>query len=397
MRVAIINWSSRSVGGVEEYISILLPALVNLGTDVAFWYEVDQPADRPGIEIPAGVSVFSAPDLGIQESLRRLREWAPDVIYVQGIKAPDIEATLLEMAPAVFFVHSYAGTCISGSKTTTRPGVMPCERIFGAACLAHYFPRGCGGLNPVTMWQLYSRQTRQLAQLRRYSAILTHSDHMRGELRKHGLTAEVVPYPVRAGVSSPRPSEDGVWRLLYAGRMDFLKGGRMLLAALPEITRALDRPIRLVLAGDGPERAIWEDLADQVRKGQPTIEITFTGWLQQVEVSRQLDATDLLVLPSVWPEPFGSIGPMAAQHGVPAAAFAVGGIPQWLSEDVCGHLAPACPPTPPGLAGAVIRCLQTPEHHARLKAGALRCAAQFTMDRHLPALMSVLSRAATMS
>ena len=50
-------------------------------------------------------------------------------------------------------------------------------------------------------------------------------------------------------------------------------------------------------------------------------------------------ASDLLVVPSVWPEPFGSVGPAAAQHGIPAAAFAVGGIPQWLHEGVNGHLA----------------------------------------------------------
>ena len=392
MRVAVATWSSRFVGGVEEYLAILLPALLNTGTDVAFWHELDQPRDRPGIEIPAGVSLFAAPDLGLQESLRRLRAWAPDVIYVQGIKDLDLEAALLEMAPSVFFVHSYVGTCISGSKTTTRPGVMPCERHFGAACLAHYFPRGCGGSNPVTMWQLFGRQSRQLAHMRRYSAILTHSEHMRGELHKHGLAAEIVPYPVRAIASRPRPSEDGAWRLLYAGRMDFLKGGRFLLAALPEIAEALDRRIRLVLAGDGPDRADWEHEAHRVRQAHPQIGITFTGWLQQSELTRQLDDADLLLLPSIWPEPFGSIGPMAAQHGVPAAAFAAGGIPQWLSDNVSGHLAPARPPTAAALAAAVVRCLRTTAHHQELKAGALRSAERFTMERHLPALMDTLGR-----
>ncbi|HKY23475.1 MAG TPA: glycosyltransferase family 4 protein [Vicinamibacterales bacterium] len=397
MRVAVATWSSKSVGGVEEYLSILLPALLNLGIDVAFWHELDRPGDRPDIDVPAGVNVFAAPDLGVQESLRRLRAWAPDVIYVHGIHDLDIEASLLDMAPAVFFVHSYAGTCISGSKTTKRPHALPCERHFGAACLAHYFPRGCGGNNPVTMWRLFSHQTRQLAQLRRYSAVLTHSHHMRTELRKHGLAAQAVPYPARIEVANPKPSDASVWRLLYAGRMDFLKGGRILLAALPEIAGALDRRIQLVLAGDGPERADWERDAHQLRQTNPHIDITFTGWLRQEEVSRQLDNADLLIVPSIWPEPFGSVGPMAAQHGVPAAAFAVGGIPDWLLENVSGHLAPGRPATATALAGAVLRCLQSPAHHQELKAGALRCAERFTMARHLPILMDVLRRVAATS
>ena len=54
---------------------------------------------------------------------------------------------------------------------------------------------------------------------------------------------------------------------------------------------------------------------------------------------------DLLVVPSVWPEPFGLVGPEAAHHGVPSAAFAVGGIPEWLVDGVSGHLAAGDRPT----------------------------------------------------
>jgi glycosyltransferase involved in cell wall biosynthesis len=101
---------------------------------------------------------------------------------------------------------------------------------------------------------------------------------------------------------------------------------------------------------------------------------------------------DLLVVPSLWPEPFGSVGPAAGQHGVPAAAFAVGGIPEWLGDGVSGHLAPGDPPTPEGLATAIIRCLEDPAHYAMLKSGARAMAERFTMERHLPQLLAVLER-----
>lgn len=38
-----------------------------------------------------------------------------------------------------------------------------------------------------------------------------------------------------------------------------------------------------------------------------------------------------LVIPNLWPEPFGLVGLEAAQYGVPAVSFAVGGIPYALS------------------------------------------------------------------
>ena len=100
----------------------------------------------------------------------------------------------------------------------------------------------------------------------------------------------------------------------------------------------------------------------------------------------------LLVVPSVWPEPFGSVGMAAARHSVPAAAFAVGGIPQWLHEGVNGHLAPGSPPAAAGLADAVVKCLEEPQHYEELSLGARHMAATFTMEKHLPELFRVFER-----
>ena len=108
MRVAVATWSIRAVGGVEEYLSILLPALVSAGIEVALWHELDRPTDRAQFDVPPQVTLFSASELGADESVNRLRAWRPDVLYVQGLTDGDTEAALLTIAPAVFFVHSYA-------------------------------------------------------------------------------------------------------------------------------------------------------------------------------------------------------------------------------------------------------------------------------------------------
>jgi glycosyltransferase involved in cell wall biosynthesis len=392
MRVAVVTWSSRRVGGIEEYLSILVPALHRAGVEVALWHELDTPADRGSLEVPDGVQVFCAAKSGMDAAIQSLRDWRPDVLYTQGLTDPRIESRLLDIAPSVFFVHSYTGTCISGGKTFTRPTVIPCDRRFGWPCLLHYFPHGCGGRSPITMWKQFNRQVNVLDVLRRHDAILTHTQHMRRELENNGLRAQVVPFPVDAQAPGDDKRSNGAWRMLFAGRMDFVKGGRVLIDAMPTVVAAANRPVRVVFAGDGPDRAPWEARAAQMQAATPGLTCEFTGWVSQDQVGTLMQNADLLVVPSLWPEPFGSVGPGAGQHGLPAAAFAVGGIPEWLGDGVSGHLAPADPPTPEGLAQAIIRCLEDPRHYTALCAGARQMAARFTMERHLPELLAALER-----
>ena len=153
--------------------------------------------------------------------------------------------------------------------------------------------------------------------------------------------------------------------------MDHLKGGMLLLEAVRPIQRRLNRPLRVVFAGDGPDRQQWEARAKEIAAEDSDVSILFTGWCDEARLGILMRESRLLVVPSVWPEPFGSVGMAAASYGVPAAAFAVGGIPQWLHEGVNGHLAPGSPPTAAGLADAVVRCLDEPASLRRTVAAVL--------------------------
>ena len=213
-------------------------------------------------------------------------------------------------------------------------------------------------------------------------------------MTRHGLQAEVIPYPVGTHAAEDIQPRDGAWRLLYAGRMEAPKGGGVLLEALPHVVKALGRPVTMTFAGEGRQRARWETQLREIQSGLPNLTCEFTGWLAQDQIRTLMKNVDLLVVPSVWPEPFGLVGPEAAQHGVPSAAFAVGGIPAWLIDGVSGHLAVGDRPTAAGLARAIVRCLEDPLHYAALRNGARATAAQFTMVRHLPRLIDTLERVA---
>jgi glycosyltransferase involved in cell wall biosynthesis len=392
MRIAVANWSSRKVGGIESYVSIILPALCEAGHDVAFWHERDDPRDREELPVPPNVLTISAAN-GVDKAIASLRHWRPDVVYIQAVQNGEVERRLQDVAPSVFFLHTYLGTCISGRKMFANPISVPCDRQFGWPCLLHYFPHRCGGLSPITMVKEFQHQAGRLEILRRYTAVLTHTSHMQREMTRHGVAAGVIPYPVGVPeVREPQHDRSG-WRLLFAGRMESLKGGSVLIDALPHIVRAAPEPVTLIFAGDGQERFRLEAQARKVVAETPRLNIEFRGWLSQDAVGAAMSEADLLVMPSLWPEPFGAVGPAAGQLGLPSAAFACGGIPDWLHDGINGHLAPADPPTPEGLARAVVQCLEDPAHYTSLRIGARAIADKYSMGYHLPALAQVFHQA----
>lgn len=419
MRIAIVNWSKRRVGGVETYLNTIIPELTRAGHEIAFWHEVDEPIEREQIGLPDDAPAWCVAAMGAEQALVALSDWRPDVIYTHKLSDPDLERKVLDLAPSVFFAHDYNGTCISGAKTFKYPIVQPCHRRFGWQCLAHYFPHRCGGLNPVTMFRLYGLQSKRLKNLHCYDAIVTHSDHMLAELINHGLSPQRAynfPYYVQPanvnqnaaslsrspGIISSLTTEatengkttrerrsTGELHLLFSGRMEYLKGGHVFLDALPEVAAALNQPLRVTFAGEGRERQALERRAANVQS--PKLKIEFAGWVERRRIEALLEDSDLLVVPSLWPEPFGLVGPEAGQFGVPVAAFDVGGIHDWLSDGVNGYLAPGTPPTAKGLAQAIIKCLHDPATHARLRDGAVEVARKFNVKNHLTALLEVFT------
>src|SRR5688572_30052319 len=397
MRIAIVNWSNRRFGGTGTYLSTLLPALRTAGHDIALWHEVEDPIDKELLPTPSGMPVWSVSALGLDAALDNLRAWTPDVLYAHGLLDPAVEQHVLDLAPAVFFAHDYYGTCISGSKTFTNPRISPCDRRFGWPCLLQYYPRRCGGLSPITMLRQFRRQESRLELLSRYKAIVTHSGHMQREYLRHGLSATRV-FNVSYGSDMSARGSDSVvvtrsasepWRVLFVGRMDRLKGGQELLSALGLALERLGRGVRLSFAGEGPQRMSWERLAARVHEQYPGIEVEFLGWVSRTTLEDLYRRSDLFALPSLWPEPLSLAGLEAVRFGLPAVAFDVGGVSEWLKSDVNGVMAPGNPPTVEGLADAIVHALGDPQTHARLSQGARHMAGGFSFDTHLQLLLRV--------
>ena len=404
-RIAIITWSRRKVGGAEQYVESVVRELRRRQHQVGMWYEVDFPSDREPMNIAAIEPSYCVKAVGVSEAILGLREWQPDIIYSHGRLEPSFERQALTVAPGVFFAHNYDGLCVSGLRTNTFPIARPCERSFGPSCLLQYFPRRCGGLNPFTMFELFRRESVRRETLHGYHAIVTHSAHMVSEFVRSGFSADRLfrlPFgmfednallaqdcggKVREG---ERIDSEGSIQLLYVGRMEPLKGGALFLDALPVIHYRTRKRLNVVFAGDGSHRKEWEQKARRVSALCPAITVQFLGWIRQP--NDLMKHSHVLVVPSIWPEPFGMVGPEAGIYGTPAVAFNVGGISDWLQPGINGHLAPGDPPTAEGLAEAICRCVSDPRAYSQLRHGATELARRYQMTAHVDSLVEVFSK-----
>jgi glycosyltransferase involved in cell wall biosynthesis len=394
MRILIANAHRNLVGGIEKYLQAVIPGLLERGHDVGLLYEYRSDPESGRVD-PAGGSLrtWCLAEGGYQAALRSVAKWKPDIVYSQGLAGPEsvtVENALLDAFPVVLFVHNYDFTCGSGSKCHSFPEPKSCNRKLGPMCLVLYYPRRCGGLHPVHMWNNYRRHTRLNARLSDHQAILVASTHMHSEIARHGINADklhLAPLPNTdvSGQPIPPATKRLTGNILFVGRLTDVKGVHYLIQAIPKAASKLNRPLRLTVAGDGPEQSRLKDLAHRLG-----VAVEFAGWVQTQQKADLMHHADLLAVPSLWPEPFGLVGIEAGSLGLPAVGYASGGIPDWLVPGETGELAPSDPPTVDGLSDAIVRAFASGEHHAKLCLGAWKQAQRFTLEKHLAQLEPLL-------
>jgi hypothetical protein len=152
MRILIATSHRNLVGGAEKYLQQILPCLAGRGHQLALLHENRFHPENERIDpLDLGIPSLGIQETGVDAGLRFVRDWSPDVVYSQGLDNAGLQSILLKEYKTAFYAHNYLGTCASGEKCHALPTPQPCDRKFGAMCLALYYPRRCGGLNPATM------------------------------------------------------------------------------------------------------------------------------------------------------------------------------------------------------------------------------------------------------
>ena len=134
--------------------------------------------------------------------------------------------------------------------------------------------------------------------------------------------------------------------------------------------------VKLLLVGDGPDRAACEALARDLGVYH---EVRFLG--KQEPVEEILSIADLFAMPS-GSETFGLAALEAMACGVPVVSSDIGGLPELNVDGETGFLCPLGDVE--ALTAAARRILTDPDLHQRMALSALARAEQFDIDRIVP-------------
>ncbi len=179
--------------------------------------------------------------------------------------------------------------------------------------------------------------------------------------------------------TKPGPADQQV--ILAVGRLSAEKGHADLLQAIAILARDPETPdFRVVLVGDGPERANLTALA--ARLGIQD-RVVMTGFQKNVRPFYRL--ATVLALPShTEGSPYVLLEAMIA--GVPVAATRVGGIPEHIEDGVTGLLVPGHDPA--AMAGALRKLLTDGALRARLAlAGRSYAASHHSFESYVETLI----------
>ncbi|MAE72340.1 MAG: hypothetical protein CME06_17960 [Gemmatimonadetes bacterium] len=173
--------------------------------------------------------------------------------------------------------------------------------------------------------------------------------------------------PIADFEGDPRRSRDGRVRLLYLGQILPHKGVHTVIEAMDLIggRSAERRRNDVILEIVGPAAGAYRDrLESMIREAQLEAAVRIRGRVGRSEVAELLLAHDVLVLPSIWEEPFSVVLMEAMSTGIAVAGTTRGGSAEILRD---GDNALAFEAEDPGgCARALIRLADDPELRRRL-------------------------------
>ena len=138
-------------------------------------------------------------------------------------------------------------------------------------------------------------------------------------------------HAIASSTAHPARSYEGRVRIGYVGSIVWHKGLHVLLAA----ARGLRGNFRISVHGNlGVDPAY----AKELRAAAEGLPVRFAGAFDRDKVAQVFSGIDVLVVPSLWPENAPLVVQEARWYGIPVVASRVGGLPEFVDDDVDGRL-----------------------------------------------------------
>ncbi|HAZ10984.1 MAG: hypothetical protein A2047_00390 [Omnitrophica bacterium GWA2_41_15] len=339
MKILLQNQYDDLLGGVETYFKLLKDVLIENGHEVIAVYT--QSGKKNNIQ-KNGYKAFYLPNLDLTENIyyqgtrqRNIKEdlyflksivlnEKPDIIHLNNTYYPRQYTFLNKYAPVIQTVHDFFNCC------NTLIKILPdsvCDNSFGADC----FKNKC--ISPTSVIELWRFKTKCLNReaMKKFERILVTTSYMKKMLVCNGFLEDkiqVIPLFVEDwGINTNKDEHI----IIYVGRFTKEKG----VIHFIHMLKALSSNFKAFIIGDGPQRNECENLVNIIGLNN---KVTFTGFLNRDEIKDYFAKASIIVVPSLWPEPFCLVGIEAMSCSKPVVAYNVGGISSWLRDNYNGYL-----------------------------------------------------------
>lgn len=401
MKILIIIDAWGYAGGREQYLFDAIQELTIRGHTfcVVYSYITEKPfmtgiaASLIKYKIPVLGNFETSFDKDYAATLKQiLKKEKPDVIFAHDVKNLLLLRQLVDYGKLVTMTHYPWLFCMRDVRALYFSKTI-CHHTLGIEC----FLRGCFIRKSSKTIFRYNNLWKLRRVVSVYSEINTNlvaSRYMKDLYLQHGFREEQVTtigYPcIKYPKKLPDYFDDALTKqdsnMLFLGRIDRYKGVDFLLRALWKVQSRFT----CTIIGDGPHLRYCKKLAKKLRLGDA---VRFLGWLPIEDTKRYVQKAALLVVPSIWPEPFGIIGIEAMSYGKPVVAFDSGGISDWLQNGKTGYLVRTKDIT--GLANKIDYLLRNPQHACQLGANGRKILeTKFDKKRHFDRLINIFEETA---
>jgi len=340
MKILLQNQYDDLLGGVETYFKLLSSTLIEKGHEVVTVYT--QSGKKSNIQ-NNGYKAFYLPNLDLAENIyyskKRQKEIKEDIDFLRSIVAkekPDIihlnntyypsQYTFLnKYAPIIQTVHDFFNCC------NTLIKILPdsvCDKPLGKSC----FRNKCVSPKSVMeLWRFRNKYKNKEA-MKSFERILVTTPYMKDMLVCNGFyedRVQVIPLFVEDW-KLERKSDKNI--VIFIGRLAKEKG----VIHFIHMLSGLSCDYKAFIIGDGPQRDECENLVDIMGIRD---KVEFTGFLDRDEIKEYFLKASVVVIPSLWPEPFCMVGIEAMSFSKPVVAYNAGGISSWLRDNYNGYLA----------------------------------------------------------
>lgn len=259
-----------------------------------------------------------------------LSDFQPDIVHIFMFltQLSPVVLALLKDVPTVVDINTYRPICPSGTRWIPDRGL--CTLRAGDAC------RRAGCFSAIGM----APRRLQMSLLQRYRGHIDMTvapSHAMAEILEANDWGvdRVLPY----GVPDTGPPEERCATPLfgYAGRLVSEKGVAWLLTAFARAFGS-SSAARLLVIGDGPERAALEALAGRLQIAHA---VDFLGHRSRSETQSLLRPVWAQIIPSLWPEPFGLVTAEAMMRGSAVIVSDQGASREIVDDERAGFVVPA--------------------------------------------------------